>query len=201
MLLFDKHLHDGIRQGATTVTYRKWDKPRVTPGKVYRAGDVGEVLVEEVSETALAEMTDEDARAAGEPSLEEWRRRYQARNPKANFETDRVFRVRFRYAGNDAELVRSGRLAEEDLRRLDRQLAHIDTQSYEGEWTQLFISTLTQKRWMRPGELAQQLGTDQDMVRRKMGILVDMGLVRADAGLGFSLSEGGRKLHAYRNAA
>lgn len=180
------------------MTYRSWDKPRVSPGRRYRAGELGDIVIEEVSQVPLTEVTEEAARAAGEPSLQEWRRRYLARNPKANLDQDLAYRVRFRYLGNEAEIVRAGRLTEDDLRRLDRQLAHIDVQSYEGEWTQFFIATLTQKRWMRPGELAQHLSTDQDTVRRKMNILADMGLVRADPGLGYSLSEGGRKLYAYR---
>jgi len=201
MLLFDKRFYDAIRQGHVTLTYRNWDKSRVNPGKRYRAGQLGDIVVEEVSQVPLAEVTQEEARAAGASSLEEWRDRYLARNPKADLEHGLTYRVRFRYLGNEAEIVRSGRLKEEDLRRLDRELAHIDVQSYEGEWTQFFIATLTQKRWMRPGELAQQLSTDQDMVRRRMNILAEMGLVRADPGLGYSLSDGGRKLYAYRMRA
>jgi hypothetical protein len=198
MLLFEKNLHDAIREGRVTLTFRNWEKPRVNADKTYRAGDVGEVFIEDISQVPLSEVTEEEARAAGAESLEDFRRYYGARNPRVDFERDRVYRVRFRYAGNDAALVLAGRLGEEALRRLDRQLAHIDVQSYEGEWTHFFISTLTQKRWMRPGELAQQLGTDQDMVRRKMKILAEIGLVRADPGLGYSLSDGGRKLYAYR---
>jgi hypothetical protein len=198
MLLFDKRLHDPIKQGTVTLTYRDWQYPRVTTGKQYHAGDLGDIVIEECTQVALSEVTDEDARAAGAQSSEEWYREYKRGHPRADVERDRVYRIRFRYTGNEAEQVRLGRLGEEDLRRLDRQLAQIDVQSYEGEWTQFFIATLTQKRWMRPGELSQQLGTDQDMVRRKMNILAGMGIVRADPGLGFSLSEGGRKLYAYR---
>ena len=198
MLLFDKRLHDAIKQDKVTLTYRDWAQPRIAAGKQYRAGDLGDIVIEEVTQVALSGVTEEDAQAAGATSLEGWRREYKTRHPKVDFEHDRAYRVRFRYVGNEAEQVRSGRLGEDELRRLDRQLAQIDVQSYEGEWTQFFIATLTQKRWMRPGELSQQLGTDQDMVRRKMNILADMGIVRADPGLGFSLSEGGRKLYAYR---
>jgi hypothetical protein len=198
MLMFDKKLHEGIRHGRVTVTYRNWDRPPVSAGRRYRAGGLGDVQVEEVSRVSLSEITEQDARAAGADSLETWCQQYLARNLKANLDTDRTYRVRFRYLGNGAERVRAGGLGEEDLRRLDRELATIDVKSYEGEWTQFFIATLTQKRWMRPGELAQQLGTDQDMVRRKMRILADLGLVRADPGLGYSLSDGGRKLYAYR---
>jgi hypothetical protein len=198
MLLFDKSLHDGIEEGRVTLTFRNWEHPRVTVGKTYRAGDVGEITIEDLSRVRLSEVTEEEARSAGAQSLEDFRRQYAARNPKVDLEQHLTYRVRFRYIGNEAALVLAGRLGEDDLRRLDRQLAHIDVQSYEGDWTQFFISTLTQKRWMRPGELAQHLGTDQDMVRRKMGVLADLGIVRADPGLGYSLSDGGRKLYAYR---
>ncbi|HUT75954.1 MAG TPA: hypothetical protein VM221_14100 [Armatimonadota bacterium] len=201
MLTFDRKHYEGIRQGRTTVIYRTWDRPQVNVGRRYRCGELGDVMVEEITQVPLAGMTEADTRAAGAESLADWRRDYKARNPKADFATDRVYRVRFRYLGNEAERVRAGRLSEEDLRRLDRELAGIDVKTYEGEWTQSFIATLTQKRWMRPGELAQQLGTDQDMVRRKMGILAQLGMVRADPGLGYSLSNGGRKLYAYRMRA
>jgi len=201
MLLFEKKLHEGIRQGRITLTYRSWAKPPVSPGRSYHAGELGDIEVEELSPVPLSEVTEEQARAAGAESLEDWRQRYRERNPRADFERDHTYRVRFRYLGNDAERVRSGSVSEDDLRRLDRELAAIDVKTYEGEWTQFFIATLTQKRWMRPGELAQQLGTDQDMVRRKMGILADMGIVRADPGLGYSLSTGGRKLYAFRMRA
>jgi len=198
MLLFERCIHDAIREGRVTVVYRNWDKPRVNPGQRYRAGHLGDIQVEEVSQVPLAGITEEEARAAGEPSLAEWRRRYQARNPKADFQHDLTYLVRFCYLGNEAQVVRDGRLSEEALRRLDRALARVDVQAYEGEWTMPYLATLMQKRWMRPGELVQHLVADQDTVRRRMNVLADMGLVRADPGLGYSLSAGGRKLYAYR---
>jgi len=198
MLLFDKRLREPIKQGRVTVTIRSWQSPRVSPGRRYRAGDVGDILIEDMAQMPLSEVTEEEARAAGAESLEEWRRHYLTRHPKADLERDRAYLIRFRYLGDEAERVRAGQLSEKDLRRLDRELASIDVKSYEGEWTQFFISALTKKRWIRPGELAQHLATDQDAVRRKMKVLVELGLVRADPGLGYSLSNGGRKTYAYR---
>ncbi|UCH36490.1 MAG: hypothetical protein JSV65_09090 [Armatimonadota bacterium] len=198
MLLFDKALHEGIKDGRVTVAFRNWNGPRVNSGKRYHVSGLGDIFIEDVSRVTLADVTEDDARAAGAESLADWQRRYTDRNPKANFERDSTYRIRLQYLGDDAERVRVGQLGEEDLRRLDRSLAHIDVQSYEGEWTRFFIAALTKKRWMRPGELAQALDTDQDMVRRKMRVLVELGIVRADPGLGYSLSDGGRKLYAYR---
>ncbi len=198
MLTFDNKLHDAIREGRVTVTFRSWERPPVSGGRRYHCGDLGDVLVEEVSAVPLSQVTPEDARAAGAESLEAWRRSYLAQHPKVRLERDRTHRVQFRYIGNNAERVRQGQLAEDDLRHLDRELASIDVKSSQGEWTQFFIAVLTQKKWMRPGEIAQQIDTDQDMVRRKMSVLVDLGIVRADPALGYCLSDGGRKLYAYR---
>jgi hypothetical protein len=201
MLKFDEKLHDAIREGRITVTFRDWERPPVSGGRRYHSGALGDVMLEEVSAVPLSEVTPEDARAAGAESLEAWRGSYLAQHPKVHPDRDHTYRVRFRYMGNDAERVRLGQLGEDDLRRLDRELVSIDVKSYEGEWTQLFIAVLTQKKWMRPGDIAQQVGADHDMVRRKMGILVELGIVRADPGLGYALSDGGRKLYAYRMRA
>lgn len=199
MLTFEKKLYDGIKEGRVTVAYRSWKNPPVTAGRRYRAGEVGEIDVEEVARVPVSQLGEGDVRAAGDESLAAWRDLYQRRNPHANLETDSIYCVRFHYVGNGAEHVRSGKLNEDDLRRLDRELAGIDTKTYDGEWTQLYIATLTQKRWMKSGELSQVIGTDQDTVRKKMGVLAELGIVRADPGLGYSLSEGGRRLFAFRS--
>src|SRR6185503_17729188 len=65
VLLFKKPFWDGLRSGAITLTYRRWQKPHVRPRGRYRCHPIGVLEVDEVALVPVASITEPDAERAG----------------------------------------------------------------------------------------------------------------------------------------
>jgi hypothetical protein len=65
MLLFQKRFHAGLESGAVTLTFRRWDKPRVRPGARYRCHPIGVLEVDRVDSVRAVDVTERDARRSG----------------------------------------------------------------------------------------------------------------------------------------
>jgi hypothetical protein len=65
MLLFKKPFHEGLKSGAITITYRRWQKPHVKPRGRYRCHPIGVLEVDSVALVTVAAITADDAKRAG----------------------------------------------------------------------------------------------------------------------------------------
>ena len=61
---FTKHLHNGIKRGDINCTIRIWKRLHVKLGGAYKLGS-GHVLVDDIHEIALDDITPELARRSG----------------------------------------------------------------------------------------------------------------------------------------
>jgi hypothetical protein len=71
---FSPDLRDRVADGAITVSYRLWSRPKVKVGGVYRSGSVV-IEVDEIELLPFSSITGEDLVRTGEPDLETLRRR------------------------------------------------------------------------------------------------------------------------------
>jgi hypothetical protein len=71
---FSPELRDRVADGAITVSYRLWSRPKVKVGGVYRSESVM-IEVDDVDLVPFASITDEDLARTGEPDREALRRR------------------------------------------------------------------------------------------------------------------------------
>jgi hypothetical protein len=71
---FSAELRDRVADGAITVSYRLWSRPKVKVGGVYRSGSVT-IEVDEMELLPFSSITDEDLARTGESDLEALRRR------------------------------------------------------------------------------------------------------------------------------
>lgn len=94
---FSAELRDRIADGAITVTYRLWSRPKVKVGGRYRSGDVT-VEVDDVDLVPFSSLTDDDLAGTGEPDLEALRRRALHAGPI--HDDTLVYRVEFHVAGD-----------------------------------------------------------------------------------------------------
>lgn len=92
---FSAELRDRIADGAITVTYRLWSRPKVKVGGRYRSGDVT-VEVDDVDLVPFSSLTDDDLAGTGEPDLEALRRRAAHAGPI--HDDTLVYRVEFHVA-------------------------------------------------------------------------------------------------------
>ena len=131
-MLFKYSFHQAIASGAITVTYRAWQRARVKVGNRYRLNAEGVVVVDEIRETRLAEITEAAARACGFASRDALLR--QLSPPRAGDPPAAVFEVRFHYQPDPRTPVAdvSADVAEDALRDLLGRLRNMDTRSREG---------------------------------------------------------------------
>ena len=71
---FSPELRDRVADGAITVSYRLWSRPKVKVGGVYRSGTVM-IEVDAMELVPFSSITGEDLAQTGEADLEELRRR------------------------------------------------------------------------------------------------------------------------------
>ena len=71
---FSPDLRDRVADGAITVSYRLWSRPKVKAGGVYRTASTW-IEVDEIELLPFSSVTDEDLALTGEPDVESLRRR------------------------------------------------------------------------------------------------------------------------------
>ena len=71
---FSPDLRDRVADGAVTVSYRLWSRPKVKVGGVYRSGSVM-IQVDEIDLLPFSSITDEDLAHTGERDVEALRLR------------------------------------------------------------------------------------------------------------------------------
>jgi hypothetical protein len=93
---FSRELRAHVLCGDITVTFRRWQRPKVKPGGRYRVGD-GQIEVESVELVPFSSIDNLDVRRAGEADLESLRRRAAHAGP-IHDET-LLYRIEFRVVG------------------------------------------------------------------------------------------------------
>jgi hypothetical protein len=89
---FSPDLRDRVADGAITVSYRLWSRPKVKVGGTYRSGAVT-IEIDEIELLPFSSITDEDLASTGEPDLETLRRRAAHAGPI--HEDTLLYRVEF----------------------------------------------------------------------------------------------------------
>jgi hypothetical protein len=89
---FSAELRDRVADGAITVSYRLWSRPKVKVGGVYRSGSVL-IEIDDIELLPFSSITDEDLAQTGEPDIECLRRRAAHAGPI--HDDTLVFRVEF----------------------------------------------------------------------------------------------------------
>jgi hypothetical protein len=156
-VLFEKRLRDGLADGTVTLALRRWRRPQVVAGGVYRTGGDGpRVRVVAVDVVAPQDLTPDDATAAGYAS------------PVALLGAVRgdadlpLYRLRFAVeAGEDPRtaLGRSADLGPDDVAGLLRRLARMDA-SAGGPWTADVLRLVAAHPGVVSTDLAPRVGRE-----------------------------------------
>ena len=186
-MLFPGEDMAGVAAGRITVAFRRWARPRVLAGRVYRT-NAGRLLVESIEPVDPAAITTDDARAAGRPDPE------AARRALRGAEGDPVFRIEFRPApGPDprADLAADDRLDAAALDDVVARLARLDRASRTGPWTHAVLRCIAERPGVRAPDLAAALGRDTQPFKTDVRKLKNLGLTYSLA-VGYELSPRGR---------
>jgi hypothetical protein len=203
-MLFEARLRDGLADGSITVAFRRWQRPQVLAGRRYRTGgryrmNMGDPLVEveRVDVVAPDKITKADARRAG------------YRSPEALLAELRgdpglpLYRVRFKRVDEPDPrdvLAESADLSAGDLAALDARLARLDKAADDGPWTARVLQTIAEHPEVVSTELAQGLGLERFVFKRRVRSLKELGLTLSLT-VGYRLSPRGAAYLSWRNSA
>lgn len=95
MLLFKKKFLDAIRDGTKTQTIRLWRWRRMKQGQYSYIPGAGYIVIDEVTEVRLEDLTDDDALPDGFLSAADLRAEIAQLYPSAESDGYRAFRIRF----------------------------------------------------------------------------------------------------------
>jgi hypothetical protein len=178
-MLFTADAWPGIADGSITITFRTWARPQAKTGGRYR---VAGMLIEatDVREVATASITGDEARRAGERSLDALIARLGQPAP------DTVWRVEFRYLGDDDRLVRGANdeLSDEGFAELRRKLDRLDR---AGAWTRETLRLIHRYPGVVSTALARHAGQERPQFKLNVRRLKELGLT-ISLGTGYQLS-------------
>lgn len=182
-MLFEKRSWAGIADGSITVAFRRWRRLAVVAGRDRRT-PAGIIHVTAVDAVTPADVTDDDARAAGFPSAAA----LLADLPGAT--GDPLYRVRFRLAdGPDprAALASDADLTDDDVAAITVRLRRLERR---GPWAHEVLRLIRDHPEVRAGDLADLLGRERLDFKLDVRKLKAIGLTESFA-VGYRLSPRG----------
>ncbi|WP_117213595.1 hypothetical protein [Allorhizocola rhizosphaerae] len=153
----------GIRAGAVTLAFRRWERPRVLPGTKMRTM-IGLVEITSVDAIALRDLTAGEAKAAGFATLAELRAFLAGRDK------GRVFRIGLRHAGADPRI---------ELRESTDIDGVAERVRAMGPWAEQFLRMIAEQPGVRAPDLAASIGWERDRFKRYVRRLKELGLTES----------------------
>ncbi len=184
-MLLTRDIAEGIRDGSVTAVFRRWDQPRARVGGTQRttAGVIRFTSVDTVSED---ELTDDDARGAGMPSLAALRK---AGEKRAGMQ---LYRIGVTFDRPDERVsLRQTMPASDDLLAIDAALDKLDGGRKSGAWTRHILRMIADRPGTRAPDLAASLGRQTRPFKADVRRFKELGLTES-LPVGYRLSDRGR---------
>lgn len=192
-MLFEKRLRDGLADGSVTLALRRWRRPQVVAGGVYRTGGDGpRVRVLAVDVVTPQDVTADDASAAGYASPADLLAAVRG-------DVDLpLYRLRFAVEeGEDprAVLGATADLEPDDVADLLRRLARMDTAA-GAPWTAVVLRLVARHPGVVSTDLAPRVGLaglERQEFKLRVRRLKALGLTESLA-VGYRLTPRGQAL-------
>ena len=178
-VLFPNRMHDGLRDGTITVTFRNWKRPQAKIGGRYRTGG-GDLVVESIDAVRSGSITDDDARRAGSADATALRREMGWGDDLT------VLRLSFH---REEPVDRPPPALDDDV--IDARLDRLDRTSPTGSWTRATLDIIARRPAVRAGDLAAELGRERLSFKADVRKLKRLGLTES-LDVGYRLSARGR---------
>lgn len=190
MLLFQKRFHPGLTDGSVTITFRRWDRPRVKPGGRYRCHPIGVLVVDRIERVRVGDISERDARRSGFASRGELLD-YIRSGPGGEVDDEtEIFRVELHHGGEEdrVEIALDDRLSAEDVETIRAKLARMDA---KGAWTAETLRLIQANPRVVASQLAARLGRERLPFKVDVRKLKRLGLTQSFE-IGYDLSPRGR---------
>ena len=142
-VLFPNRMHDGLRDGSITVTFRHWKRPQAKVGGRYRTGG-GDLVVESIEPVRSGAITDDDAR----------RRRGSPTPPRCVERCAGATTSPCCASPSTARNRPCPPAPSLDDDEIDRRLDRLDAASPTGPWTRATLDLIARRPAVRAGDLA-----------------------------------------------
>ena len=183
-----------IKDGKIDLAFRRWERPRVVVGTKMRTM-VGLVEVNTVEQVEVADLTEEDARRAGSPSLTSL---VKALEPKAQHP---AWRVGLRHAGEDPRaLLRDAVPDKAEVTTIVARLDRLDRASSYGAWTRQTLDLVDRNPERRAPDLAAKAGRETADFKKDVRKLKELGLTES-LEIGYRISPRGQAVLDVRNVS
>jgi hypothetical protein len=190
MLLFEKRFHDGLKSGAITLTFRRWDKPHVKPGGRYRCHPIGVLEVDAVEQVRAGDVTEKEAQRSGFESRAELLE-YLGKGSagKVDAKTS-LWRVELRYGGDGdrVAIALEDQLSADDVAEIAAKLARMDQKR---AWTRDTLDLIEKHPRTAASKLAAELGRETAPFKADVIKLKKLGLTQSFE-VGYEVSPRGR---------
>ncbi|MHA7129301.1 ASCH domain-containing protein [Algoriphagus namhaensis] len=170
MLFNQKHL-TGIKDGNVTLAFRKWKKPSVKQGSIIKTA-VGQIEIVGMKTVEVQEITNQDARNAGFPSLDELLALLET------IENGTIYRIKVAYHSPDPRIALRNQtdITDEKFAAIRAKLERLDKYSKEGNWTHSVLMAIQKNPNLRAADLAQLLSKEKEWLKLKVRKLKNLGL-------------------------
>lgn len=179
---FTKDAVPGIVDGTITLTFRGWTKTQARAGGKHRVW--GHLIhVDDVRCVSASEITDAEAVQAGEASASNILDRLGAKA------SDPIWRVQFRYVGQDDRIgLRNADAMDEERRAsIQARLDRMDKSSKSGPWTAKTLRLIASYPGVVSTALARQMDDDRPSFKINVRKLKELGLTES-LDIGYRLS-------------
>jgi hypothetical protein len=173
-----------IREGGIDLAFRRWERPRVVVGTRMRTA-VGLVEVTSVDMVEPADLTEDDARRAGAPSLAVLVKALDQKPDRP------AWRVGLRHAGEDPRAVLRDAVPDKaEVAMIVARLERLDRASSYGAWTRQTLDLIDRNPERRAPDLAAKAGRETAEFKKDVRKLKELGLTESLA-IGYRLSARG----------
>lgn len=186
MLFKEKHLQ-GIKSGEISLAYRKWKKPAVKSGSLIKTS-IGLVVINEINEVLVNEITDNDAANAGFISLNELLKLLNSVSEGT------IYKINVTYYDEDPRIAlrENTNLENEELEEISNKLERLDRYSKQGDWTLEILKLINENPTLRAADLSRKTKWEKEWLKLNIRKLKNLGLTISHE-VGYSISPLGEK--------
>ena len=188
MLLFKKAFFEGLVSGTTTLTFRRWQKPRVKVGGRYRCHPIGVLEVDEVKIVTVKSISARDAKNAGFSSRDALVAYLEELGPLDD--ATEIHRVALRFGGDGdrVQIALDDQLSPEQVVDLKKRLARFDA---KGAWTMQAFALIDAQPRVAASKLAASVKRETLPFKENVRKLKKLGLTQSFE-VGYEISPRGR---------
>jgi hypothetical protein len=178
---------EGVQSGNVTVTFRRWKRLQVTPGRRYRTA-VGMLEVESVDVIPASRITNADAKRSGYPSAEAVIADLRGTDDLP------IYRIRFHavHEPDPRDELAHSVPTDDEIADIDARLTRLDRASSYRAWTAETLAIIAEHPARRAGDLADMLGRERLPFKLDVRKLKNLGLTLSLT-VGYRLSPRGQE--------